>query len=427
MRFYDLVNDSENKIMASFDNYTQAIENFVNYIQCLFQNNNKEQLEKVKLIQRMKYQFCVDDECYFYLDLNNFLIKRSSDNKYIELSFYCVNKLMEFKDSINTNNLTENNNVKKNNLKRMMITGGNNLASNIAKNIKPKEQNFEELLKNTLKDFHEIKSNTLKTKKEEKEELDESDICTTESLSELDSISSDENEVPELKSLKELQKESKKVIDKNKKEHMKIEEKLADEKLKIQDKQIDLDRQKFRLEEKKNIFKSERDYTFKKIKTDIEEGKLSEENISPLFLNKYLVYQYMDENDFLYDENSFEIFNSLLKDLEETNSLDNEVKNILPDEIHSRFNSKNINTKSKLKSLDEILKNVDNELENMSEETNSFKEEEEKYINEDSEDLSSIDEELIKNNNQDNITSDNNEDDNLSESLGESLEESLFK
>lgn len=68
-------------------------------------------------------------------------------------------------------------------------------------------------------------------------------------------------------------------------------------------------------EEQKRIFTSERDYTYQKIKQSIANDNLKEDDISPLFVKKYTIFKFMDENNTLNNEDSHEIFYSLLDNL----------------------------------------------------------------------------------------------------------------
>jgi hypothetical protein len=85
-------------------------------------------------------------------------------------------------------------------------------------------------------------------------------------------------------------------------------------------------------EEHLKIFESERRFTYNKMKTRIEKGKLQEWNIPPFFMAKFRIYKYMDENDLLYHDNAYGIYVKLLDELidekEETDPYD-EVEKVM--------------------------------------------------------------------------------------------------
>jgi hypothetical protein len=138
-----------------------------------------------------------------------------------------------------------------------------------------------------------------------------------------------------------------------------------------------IDREK----ERRNKFEANKN-AYRKIKKDIDDGKLTENKISELFINEYPVYKFMDEKNLLDKDDEYIVYLNLYNELysgkkNEDNTKQEYIphninylsdkeqmkyKNIKEDrkDIIDEFISKST-TPKKYPSLDEVLNKIDNE------------------------------------------------------------------
>ena len=125
------------------------------------------------------------------------------------------------------------------------------------------------------------------------------------------------------------------------------------------------------------IFLSDRDFTYKKIKENIDNGTVYEADIPGMFVEKYPIFKYMDENNILFGENAYDIYNELYYNIHsesESNSDEKQNSDYVPHNVHyleedqkkkymGKLNSQQndgIFVKNKqVESLDSIIKKLD--------------------------------------------------------------------
>ncbi len=122
----------------------------------------------------------------------------------------------------------------------------------------------------------------------------------------------------ELKKLIDVLEESKKKevnrLDSIRKINSDNKENLSSWCAEFDDKKRNHSRQIEKLRENKNRFCANRDAYFK-IKEDISDNKLSEDNISELFIDEYPIFKFMDESNIINADDAFQIFTSLREEL----------------------------------------------------------------------------------------------------------------
>ena len=133
--------------------------------------------------------------------------------------------------------------------------------------------------------------------------------------SEIENIEDPEQLLEMVEELKKAKDESKDSLKELKKRLKKDSLNLSEYNFQVTKIRQDLEREKERLQSEQNVFESERRFTYPKIREHIELGESSKEDIPEMFLDKYPIFEYMEENDLLYKENAFEIYKSLYKDL----------------------------------------------------------------------------------------------------------------
>lgn len=138
-----------------------------------------------------------------------------------------------------------------------------------------------------------------------------------------------------------------------------------------------LNKEKEEQEIAKRIFESEKNYTYPKIKKDIEENRSSENNIPSIFLSKYSIYEYMDNNNLLEDDDAFDIFQSLYNKViksnkekeDNTNNDEHEIYDekksdeFIPHNVHyldEENKKKYLKKKQRTQPLEDILTELDN-------------------------------------------------------------------
>ena len=192
-----------------------------------------------------------------------------------------------------------------------------------------------------------------------------------------------EQSINKLKLLKDKEEiQLNELKEKNKTEVEKFSEyydKLSDEKRKIR-------YEKEKAEEKRRIFNSDIN-VYKKIKHDIEIGRLKEDKIPELFINKYPIFKFMDENNLFDNEDEYMVYLNLYDGLyppkkndttakkthvphninylnEEEQTKYKNIKESHKDLIDELINKKdNKQTEKKYPGIDEIMKNVNIEKE----------------------------------------------------------------
>lgn len=90
---------------------------------------------------------------------------------------------------------------------------------------------------------------------------------------------------------------------------------------------------KEREEERRNRFEANKS-AYRKMKQHILEGKLSEENISPMFKNDYPIYKYMDEKDMLDKEDDYVNYLNMYDELYPTKETIQQKNEYIPHNIH---------------------------------------------------------------------------------------------
>jgi len=68
------------------------------------------------------------------------------------------------------------------------------------------------------------------------------------------------------------------------------------------------------------IFNSDKNITYKRIKEDIMNGDVKEDDIPPMFIEKYPIFKYMDERNHLDNENAINIYDTIYKTIYGSNN-----------------------------------------------------------------------------------------------------------
>jgi len=285
--------------------------------------------------------------------------------------------------------------------KKNSITSGYDFLKN-RKSIKIENPEVkEEIPKNRLIPdvLEEQKRMEKEQKRMEKENLKDSNLEIASSYSSLDSVSDLSSDIEDFEDnnsvssefldselvniedpeqLLEMVEELKKAKDLSKDSLKELKKKLKKDSLNLSEYNFqvtkirhDLEREKERLRSEENVFESERRFTYPKIKHHIESGESSKEDIPDMFLDKYPIFEYMEENDLLFNENAFEIYKSLYRDLH-GDSEEEELKekeeyvphniNYMNNEEKMKFINSYKNKQfenKKVKPLDDILNDLD--------------------------------------------------------------------
>lgn len=266
--------------------------------------------------------------------INHLFVRYTDDQLFI-------NKIKYFYDikehCLKSVNLYTNKVVHYNNIDETLNNKLIDLNINSNKNVKTKKK--ESIIKKLLNKPKHIKpdletkipKNIIDYNEDDEDNNTESESSSTTTTEEINYINIDKLDIESLdeKTYKKLEQNLQLLNDKRD-EHINSLKNLKDSyskditnyidyKSEINDKNTKKRLLEEKLEEQKRIFISERDYTYKKIKQSITDGKMKEDDISPLFIKKYSIFKFMDENNTLYNEDSHTIFSSLKTKLNESN------------------------------------------------------------------------------------------------------------
>lgn len=339
---YLLFDSNKKDVLYSSDSLSMCIDYMHSYMDLLTQEQNK--LDK-SLLTRMKIQkvtiriFSRDVTDEFFIDSENMLVK-SKSGMFTEHSSFAINKLVQLKNKGLSNNVEKNKQKNKE---------------------KNKDDSFKNLLKQTLKNIDTINNgNEVETKQEENIDVETEDDDSEDDVETEDDVSEEYEEEDINNIISAVNKSTttaKKDLEKYIEEYQDEEDKLVNEKYELSRKQAEYTRKKEKLKEQKKVFESERDYTYNIIKKDIQNGKIKENDIPVMFIDKYPVYEYMDNEDLLYDDDAFYTFQELMESMETKPNVD--IDNSLPSDVYDHFTSSNVN--ENIKPLDDILQDLDNE------------------------------------------------------------------
>jgi hypothetical protein len=199
-----------------------------------------------------------------------------------------------------------------------------------------------------------------------------------ESLTEIDDLPY------EIEKLEEMRIQEEELLLDAHEEHQKKMDQYSEYVSKINDEKREIRRQKERIENMRNVFKSDKN-TYFIFKKEITDNKRKPDDIPALFAPKYPIFQFMDEKE-LFDNNDsedeFELYCSFYEELypkkgeevdEEKNYIPHNI-NYLTEEEQSKYNTdskqlsdidamiEKIRTE-KIPPLDEILQRLDQEVE----------------------------------------------------------------
>ena len=305
------------------------------------------------------------------LDFNTFTFKSTESNNYSHV-VQCntpVSKLLnEVKSTYNkvVKNTTNNTNRHTTrNVKRKVTFVKKDNALNTSTNV---QNNTNERLIPTILSSEDSLSYT-----EEEEQLNEVGLPRPFNTVLSNDLESVEQQLNELKKLKE--QESKKLdelkndLESDLNNFSKYSNELNDEKRFLR-------KDKEREEEKQRRFSSDK-RTYLLIKDDIEQGKLTEDNIPPLFSEQYPILKYMYEKELFNTDGNYylytELYNGLYKKNDVNKSSDTYVPhniNYLDEEEREKYESVNSkhkddieefienNNKKQYRSLDDILNDL---------------------------------------------------------------------
>lgn len=108
-----------------------------------------------------------------------------------------------------------------------------------------------------------------------------------------------------IKLLEQEKKDALKDLEKEKAEHEKQQKNAVEYNSKMNELRRDVFKEKEKEEERQNIYRAGKT-TYRRISADLEEGKI--DDVPIMFKDKYYIYQFMDENDILDEDNEYETF-----------------------------------------------------------------------------------------------------------------------
>lgn len=91
--------------------------------------------------------------------------------------------------------------------------------------------------------------------------------------------------------------------------------------------------------EKKRMYESAKKYTYPKIKKDIEDNKISEDDIPPMFMMQYTVLKHMEENNLFDTDDEYEKYLDLLELLDDDKPKQQFDENIMKQHINKNINA----------------------------------------------------------------------------------------
>lgn len=145
---------------------------------------------------------------------------------------------------------------------------------------------------------------------------------------------------------------------------------------------INCDEHELRKNKEKNdnemrVFLSDRDFTYKKMKEEIENEEVCEANIPGMFVGKYPIFKYMDNNNLLNNSDAFDIYKDLHSRLHgnsESDSESDKASEYIPHNVHyldeqtqTKYDTKIKNQQNdgifmkqkKIESFDSIMEKLD--------------------------------------------------------------------
>jgi hypothetical protein len=182
----------------------------------------------------------------------------------------------------------------------------------------------------------------------------------------------------QIKKLNKIKNDELKTLDELKNNHKNTLDNFIEHSNEYGDKKRFFNTDKERAKEKRNIFNSDKN-VYRQIKLDIEKGKLKEENISELFVDKFQIFKMMEEYDLLDKENEYgeyvELYEEIYPSTDTVKQTDKYVPhniNYLDESERSKYKkettSENLEdsehknaSKTSFPSLDQIMDSVEND------------------------------------------------------------------
>ena len=281
---YILVNEKEpSKWLFKSKHFHVTLHEYLSYLRDTSNNNicSSLQIWKVYLAENKKYPF-----------IHN-IYKLNKERQYLEHKFGTIflPKIFPFNEIFQD---TNNHNNNKNNSK---------IPSK--KPVPTEEENFYKILDET--------KNMLNINDEVKVKVNCEDLLS------------------ELQKAKKIEEEN---VNNIKESYEKKIEEFSQSFNKLNNEKRQKNIQKHREEESKRIFQSDKD-VYKKIRTNIKEGKFNEDKIPELFNKKYPIFKFMDENELLDKDDEYSLYLSFFEEIYPSKKKNNN-ESYIPHDINYR-------------------------------------------------------------------------------------------
>ncbi|MBA42704.1 MAG: hypothetical protein CMF62_01670 [Magnetococcales bacterium] len=243
----------------------------------------------------------------------------------------------------------------------------NNLMNKKTKTIIPKEKEEEDI---------KIEKRKIPLMKNDNNDNNNNNDNDVEDMMEInDDITLEELEL-EIKKLQALKETSVEELEKIKEEYKVDQENYSEYKCELDGKKMEQKLKEENIKQRERIFEVDLE-TYLRIKKDLDDGSITENNISPLYIRKYPIFKFLDENDLLENDDLYETYLILYNELYPEKPKDQEKDyiphniNYLEDEEKEQYShikegkedmiNSFVKNTNKIPPLDQILKELDQE------------------------------------------------------------------
>lgn len=165
--------------------------------------------------------------------------------------------------------------------------------------------------------------------------------------------------------MKQVRNSEKEGLEEIKQKAEEIEKEVVEERCEYDAVKMDLRRLKEKEEEKLRVFEHDKNVTYVRIKKSIEENNLTEENIPPMFAERYPIFKFMENEGLLDVDGDYETYCQLYDEMhppqknEASESYIPHNIHYLPEEEQAKYQNIVDKQKATVKPLDEILKETE--------------------------------------------------------------------
>jgi hypothetical protein len=173
--------------------------------------------------------------------------------------------------------------------------------------------------------------------------------------------------------MKQVRNNEKASLKEIKEDAKKIEKEVVNERCEYDATKMDIRRLKEKEIEKSRVFEHDKNVTYVRIKQSIEENSLTEENIPPMFAQRYPIFKFMETENLLNVDGDYETYCTLYDEMYPPKK-EEPPQEYVPHNVHYLSEDQNkdiVEPKAIIKSLDEIFKETENSDEEI-DETSTF-------------------------------------------------------